>query len=113
MSALLLNDILTAEVETVADDTPIRQVLAIMEHSQISCIVATDRHNRPLGIFTEQDAIQLMADEHPIKDLCMGEVMSSPPLTAGEEVDFLDAYRMMTEKTYRHLLVIDKAAWSV
>ncbi|MEL0584551.1 MAG: EAL domain-containing protein [Candidatus Thiodiazotropha sp. (ex. Lucinoma kazani)] len=108
MTAILLKEILTAEVETVTDDTPIPQVLAIMEQSQISCIVATDQQNRPLGIFTEQDAIQLMADEHPINDLCMGEVMSSPPLTAGEEYEFLDAYRMMTEKSYRHLLVIDK-----
>ncbi|MCU7875258.1 MAG: CBS domain-containing protein [Candidatus Thiodiazotropha sp. (ex Lucinoma borealis)] len=109
MSAILLKEILTAAVETVTDDTPIQKVLAIMEQSQISCIVATDQQNRPLGIFTEQDAIRLMADEHPINDLCMGEVMSSMPLTAGEEVDFLDAYRMMTEKSYRHLLVIDKA----
>lgn len=108
MSALTLKHILTAEVETVSPDTSVDQVLSTMELRHISCLVAVDQQRRPIGIFTEQDAIRLMAEKKPIHNLTMGEVMSRSPLTAEESMDFHDAYRVMTEKSFRHLLVIAK-----
>ncbi|MES9990876.1 MAG: EAL domain-containing protein [Candidatus Thiodiazotropha sp.] len=105
-SALTLKHILTAEVETVSQHASVDQVLSTMEQQHISCLVAIDQRRRPIGIFTEQDAIRLMADKQPIHKLTMGEVMSGSPLTAEESMDFHDAYRIMTEKSYRHLLVI-------
>jgi diguanylate cyclase (GGDEF)-like protein/PAS domain S-box-containing protein len=78
-----------------------------MEREQISCIVAVDQDRRPIGIFTEQDAIKLMAGERPLHELSMKDVMSGSPLCAEESVDFHNAYRMMTEKSYRHLMVVN------
>ncbi|MCU7845200.1 MAG: EAL domain-containing protein [Candidatus Thiodiazotropha sp. (ex Monitilora ramsayi)] len=111
MSALTLKQILTASVETVPPDSPIDKVLLRMEQRQISCIVAIAPDRRPLGIFTEQDAIRLMAEEQPIHELSMGEVMSTSLLTAEESMDFHDAYRIMTEKSYRHLLIVDSEGY--
>ncbi|MCU7830217.1 MAG: EAL domain-containing protein [Candidatus Thiodiazotropha sp. (ex Myrtea sp. 'scaly one' KF741663)] len=107
MTRLSLNEILTAKVETTSVYTKVSEVLAHMERCQISCIVATDDKRRPLGIFTEQDALRVMANKGVVSDLCMKDVMSTPPLTARTDLDFHDAYRMMTEKSYRHLLVVD------
>lgn len=109
MTRLSLNEVLTAKVETTSLDTSVEQVLAHMERCQISCIVAIDHERRPLGIFTEQDALQVMVDRVVVSDLCMKDVMSTPPLTARTDTDFHDAYRLMTEKSYRHLLVVDNA----
>jgi diguanylate cyclase (GGDEF)-like protein/PAS domain S-box-containing protein len=78
-----------------------------MEVKQISCLVAIDEHQRPVGIFTEQDAIRLMAENYPAGEITMGDVMSSSPLSAEENMDFHDAYRTMAEKRFRHLLVVD------
>ncbi len=107
MSELTLKDILSAEVETVPPETSVSEVLSRMERGQISCIVAIDQDQRPIGIFTEQDAIKLMAGGQPIEKLSMKEVMSGSPLCAEESLDFHDAYRIMTQKSYRHLLVVD------
>ncbi|PVV07429.1 MAG: hypothetical protein B6D77_13970, partial [gamma proteobacterium symbiont of Ctena orbiculata] len=78
-----------------------------MERSQISCLVAVDENRRPIGIFTEQDAIRIMAERQSVREICMNDVMSHSPLTAAENMDFHDAYRIMSEKKYRHLLVVD------
>ncbi|MCU7937391.1 MAG: PAS domain S-box protein, partial [Candidatus Thiodiazotropha sp. (ex Dulcina madagascariensis)] len=109
MSALSLNEIMTTDPETAPPDTTMDVVLASMEKYKISCIVATDKEQRPVGIFTEQDAICLMAGERPISELTISDVMSSSLLTARGELGFHDAYRMMTERSYRHLLVVDEA----
>jgi diguanylate cyclase (GGDEF)-like protein/PAS domain S-box-containing protein len=107
MSALTLKHILTAEVETTSEESPIKDILARMEECKISCIIAVDGERRPIGIFTEQDAIKLMAQNRSISALRMGDVMSSDPLAVEEGMDFHDAYRLMTERSFRHLLVVD------
>jgi diguanylate cyclase (GGDEF)-like protein/PAS domain S-box-containing protein len=107
MSALTLKHILSAEVETALADTPIDKALLRMEQSQISCLVAIDVDRRPIGIFTEQDAIKLLAEKQSVSQISMGDVMSPSPLTAEETMDFHDAYRIMSENSFRHLLVVD------
>ncbi|MES9974731.1 MAG: CBS domain-containing protein, partial [Candidatus Thiodiazotropha sp.] len=112
-SALNLKQIQTTDVETVSADSPIGKVLLRMEEKQISCIVAIDKDRRPIGIFTEQDAIRLMAENLSIDNISMCDVMSLNPLTADENTDFHDAYRIMTEKHFRHLLVVDSQGYLV
>ncbi|WP_316368740.1 EAL domain-containing protein [Candidatus Thiodiazotropha sp. CDECU1] len=107
MSALTLKQIFSTEVETVSADIPIDKVLLRMERNQISCLVAVDENRRPIGIFTEQDAIRIMAERQSVREIRMNDVMSNSPLTAAENMDFHDAYRIMSEKKYRHLLVVD------
>ena len=107
MHKLTLQSVLSPSVFTVAPDAPLPDVLASMESMRISCVVAVDKSNRPLGIFTEQDAIRLMAERRVVAKLHMSEVMSASPLTAPSSLDFRDAYRLISEKGFRHLVVVD------
>jgi diguanylate cyclase (GGDEF)-like protein/PAS domain S-box-containing protein len=107
MQNLTLHSILAPSVVTVAPETPLADALATMQSLRISCIVAVDGNRVPLGIFTEQDAIRLMAERRPVAQTCMAEVMSSPPLTAPLGMDFRDGYRLISEKGYRHLVVVN------
>lgn len=107
MHTLPLHAILTPTVFTVAPHTPLADVLAAMESLRISCVIAVDGEHHPLGIFTEQDAIRLMAERKPVNQLCMSDVMSAPPLTATGDIDFRDAYHLIAGKHYRHLVVVD------
>lgn len=107
MKKLTLQSILSPSVFTVAPDAPLSDVLASMESMRISCAVAVDKTNRPLGIFTEQDAIRLMAERRTVAQLHMSDVMSASPLTAPSSLDFRDAYRLISEKGFRHLVVVD------
>ncbi|MBI5890673.1 MAG: EAL domain-containing protein [Nitrosomonadales bacterium] len=107
MHNLTLQAILTPSVFCVPADTPLPDVLASMESLHISCAVATDNTRRPLGIFTEQDAIRLMADRKVVAELRMSDVMSAPPLTAPADLNFRDAYRLVSDRNLRHLIVVD------
>ncbi len=107
MHKLTLQSILSPSVFTVAPEAPLPEVLASMESMSISCVVAVDKENHPQGIFTEQDAIRLMAERKKVAKLHMSDVMSASPLTAPANLDFHDAYRLISENGFRHLVVVD------
>jgi len=107
MHKLTLNSILSPSVFTVTPDIALTDVLASMESLRISCVIAIDEQHRAIGIFTEQDAITLMAERKEVAQLCMSDVMSPSPLTAPADMDFRDAYQLISGKGYRHLIVVD------
>ncbi|HCI13643.1 MAG TPA: hypothetical protein DFK12_06700 [Gallionellaceae bacterium] len=107
MNKVLLSEILTASVETIPADASIIDVLARMAALNISCAVAVDGDRRPLGIFTERDAVRLLAERRGLGDLQIGQVMSTPPFTSSSNIDFREAYRLLQERGFRHLVVVD------
>ncbi|HET7833812.1 MAG TPA: EAL domain-containing protein [Gallionella sp.] len=109
MQNLTLQAILSPTVITVAPDTPLTEVLTSMESLHLSCMVAVDDDRRPLGIFTDQDVIRLMAETSIVHELKMADVMNTVPLTATSNTDFRSAYHLISEKGFRHLIVVDAA----
>ncbi len=109
MPTLPLRDILTRDVFTVSPDTALTEVLKSMESRHISCVIAVDENTLPLGIFTEQDAIRLMADRKVVSHLCMADAMSAPPLTAPLDMDFRAAFEQLSQKNFRHMIVVDNS----
>ena len=109
MTTLPLQQILSATPISVGVVAPIIDVLAIMEQRRISCVLAVDSHNKPVGIFTEQDAITLMANTPDLHGVTMASVMHQPVFTAPADMDYRDAYRLMSARNYRHLAVVDAA----
>lgn len=108
MKTVLLSEILTATVKTASPDVAVSEVLAQMAALSISCVVAVDAGHRPLGIFTERDAVRLLAERRGLGTLKLGEVMSTPPFSSSADIDFREAYRMLQERGFRHLVVVDK-----
>ena len=53
-----LTALVNHEPVTIAPDTPLGEVLEIMEQRKISCLLTVDDQRRPTGIFTEQDAVR-------------------------------------------------------
>jgi diguanylate cyclase (GGDEF)-like protein/PAS domain S-box-containing protein len=107
MQKLTLHSVLSPSVFTVTTDTALPDVLASMESLRISCVIAIDVQHHAIGIFTEQDAIALMAERKDVAKLSMSDVMSTSLLTAPADMDFRDAYQLMSGKGYRHLIVAD------
>ncbi len=107
MHKVLLSEILTAAVKTATPEAAIADVLAEMATLSISCAVAVDGDRKPLGIFTERDAVRLLAERRGLNSLRMCDVMSTPPFTSSADIDFREAYRMLQERGFRHLVVVD------
>lgn len=77
----------------------------MQRHSISSIVVAEDRH--PLGIFTERDAVMQSSRRNDLRDMTVGEVMSSPLVVARPDLELHDAYQLMVDQGIRHLLVVD------
>lgn len=107
MKKVLLGEILTSSVKTAPPDAAISGVLAEMVSLRISCVVAVDAERRPLGIFTERDVVRLLAERRGLGSLKMAEVMSTPPFSSSTDIDFREAYRLLQERGFRHLVVVD------
>lgn len=105
----LLSEIMTKGVIVASPSTPASQALGFLKKNRISCIPIVE-NNRPVGIFTERKIIQLAAR----KDLerashTLGELMTSPVLTAEKTMDIYSAYNLLSSHSIRHLIVVDEA----
>ncbi|MCK9201138.1 MAG: EAL domain-containing protein [Gallionella sp.] len=107
MKKVLLSEILTASVTTVPPNAVIVDVMAAMASRGISCVVAVDGERKPLGIFTERDAVRLLAERRGLDSLKMADVMSTPPFTSSADIDFREAYRLLQGRGFRHLVVVN------
>jgi diguanylate cyclase (GGDEF)-like protein/PAS domain S-box-containing protein len=92
---------------TVAADTPLSEVLSIMEQRKISCLLTLDAQGGPVGIFTEQDAVRTLVAAAEPPPQTMADVMQRPVFSMTGSVDYRDAYREMMARRYRHLAVVD------
>jgi CBS domain-containing protein len=92
---------------TITPDKSVSHALGIMEQQKLSALtVANDRN--PLGIFTERALIQIRAGGSIEYSWPIHKVMSSPPLTASVNMDYREAYQLLLQHRYRHLVVTDR-----
>lgn len=102
-----LKTILSPNVVTVEPESRVSDALKVMKSRTISSVVVVDEVNKPVGIFTEQDAIRLLAESKSLSLLIMGDVMSKPVLCAKESMGYGIAYQLMSDHQVRHLVVVD------
>ncbi len=97
---------MTTPVLTITPDRSVSHALDIMNQEKLSAlIVAKDR--KPLGIFTERALIQIRTGGNIDYSWPIHRVMSSPPLTASLSMDHREAYQLLLQHRFRHLVVTD------
>lgn len=106
MKLITVKSIVSDQALALNAAQPIVKALEMMTNLGISSVIVVDSENRPIGIFTEHDALRVVADfvdiEHPLS-----EVMTADPFCVEDTLYLHDAYAMMEEKGYRHLVVTD------
>jgi diguanylate cyclase (GGDEF)-like protein/PAS domain S-box-containing protein len=107
MVSATLRDILTPGVIGVPESASVATALSSMREARISSVVALSRR-RPVGILTERGVIGAMAAHgQALFRFKVREIMSSPVLTAREDMLIHEAFTMLMEKNIRHLVVVD------
>lgn len=86
----------------------VAQALEMMAGDSISSVVITDEGTRPVGIFTERDALRIVAEEMDTT-ISLQQVMTPDPFCVPGSVQLHDAYLSMEEKGFRHLIVVDES----
>jgi CBS domain-containing protein len=100
----LVSEVLSTPVCVEASAT-VREVFAILkQHQTGSVLICADRQLR--GIFTERDALRLMARGESV-DVPIETVMVSEPSTTSTESTVGEAIRAMFSGGYRRLPVLD------
>ncbi|MBE9187867.1 CBS domain-containing protein [Microcoleus sp. LEGE 07076] len=112
---------------TVAPETPIAEVLALMNPMRVSCKICNEKQkavpgpakrscvtvvedNRPIGIFTERDIVKLTTVEACAIKLTIADVMTRSPITLkqSESQDIFTAMFTLRQHQIRHLPVVDE-----
>jgi len=103
-SLILVKDIMTKAIISVANDTTVFQVAKMMEQGGIGAVlVKTDGHLS--GIITDRDyATKIVAHNFP-SDTPVEQIMTSPLITINFDESISDAAKRMTSKKIRKLAV--------
>jgi diguanylate cyclase (GGDEF)-like protein/PAS domain S-box-containing protein len=97
---------MTRQVLSTTPEQSLAVAASRMTEAGISSLIVVDHEQQPLGILTERDLLlawgQNRDPEQPV-----GEVMSSPVLSAPESTEWKEAFHLLLQKRIRHLIITD------
>ena len=99
---IMIEDVVTAKLNIT-----IKDAVRTLHEKHVGSIVITDDNQKCVGIFTEQDAIRIIAKEVPL-DTTIDQVMTKNVVTIGEEASLEEARRLVISHRIRHLPVVDR-----
>ncbi len=98
---LMIEDVVTAKANIT-----VRDAVRTLQEKHVGSIVITNDSQKCVGIFTERDAIRIMANEVSL-DTVIDQVMTKNVITIGEEASIEEAKRLVISHGIRHLPVVD------
>jgi CBS domain-containing protein len=102
-----IGSLITRAVLTVEAGDSVRDAAVwMMERGVGSAVVMTD--GKPVAIVTDREALRVIARGEDPDSLTAGECVPKRLKTVRPELDVLEAARIMREKGFRHLVVVDE-----
>lgn len=98
---VMLEDVVTAKPNITAKDA-----VRTLRETHVGSIVITDENRKCIGIFTERDAIRIIANDVSL-DTPIEQVMTKNVATIGKEASLEEARRLIISHGIRHLPVVD------
>ncbi len=102
-----IDSLITRAVLTVSEGDSLRDTAVWMiERGVGSAVVLTD--GKPSGIVTDRDALRAIARGKDGSDLTVGDLLPSKLTTVQPSLEVREAARLMRERGFRHLVVVDE-----
>lgn len=105
-ASVVLKDICSTDPVRVPPTAPVSEVLETMHAMRISSVVVVEGR-RPVGIFTERDAMHVFVHGSEARLVPVSAVMGKPPVVAHLDTGFFEAYHLCAHNGVRHLIVVD------
>jgi predicted transcriptional regulator len=100
-----VKDVATRALVWTSPEECIRQAARQLGANQIGALTV-GAGGRPVGVLTEWDIVQAVADGVDLNETCVGEYMTPVVLGIEEDVAVSDAVAQMKEYRVRHLVVL-------
>jgi CBS domain-containing protein len=104
---LKIRDLMCKQVITAKEDISIQDAIQILNDRHVGSLVVIDDQEKCRGIFTERDAIRVMAHKFAL-DKPLSTVMSKHVVVVSIEASFDEAKEIMFSHKVRHLPVTDQ-----
>ena len=102
----LLRDVAVRHLVTVAPQSSLRRASKVMTDRGVGAAVVIDKES-VAGIITERDILHAIADGKDVDDTHVDQEMTADVVSGAPGWDILRAVKTMTERGFRHLLVME------
>jgi CBS domain-containing protein len=115
-----VDELMSADVVSVAEDAPFKEIAELLTRDHISAVPVVDADRRVVGVVSEADLMRKYGSPperlHPRlrrRDRAKGrattaaELMSAPPITVPVNGDVTSAARLMFDRDVKRLPVVD------
>lgn len=99
-----VKDVMSSPVFQVEANTTLQETCKLMLEKGVGSVIVTD-NGKPKGIFTDRDAVRAIANGASAMDELRTVATMRDLVTVNEEVDIIQAAKLMAEKKIRHLPV--------
>ncbi len=109
MEDVLIETIMTKEVESAPPGCSLREVTETMRDRRISCVIVCEE-GRPVGLVTERDLVRVLADDlegKPERPRTVGEAMSLPAFSVRSGDSVHSAIQVLEKRGFRRAPVLD------
>ena len=104
---LLVKHMMLTNVITASPSMTVKETIKMLHEKHVGCVVSIDDDKKCIGIFTERDAIRLVA-ENVQMDQPLDNVMTKNVVTIQEDSSINEARRTIQVHRTRHLPVVNQ-----
>lgn len=107
LTAIPVSEIMTKDVKKAKTSEPVLYAIGLMAKHKISSVVIVDEKGKPVGMFTEKDAIRIIPEHKRQLILELKSVMSTPLVTILPSSSLSTVLSLMAERNINHLPVVE------
>ena len=104
---LKVKHMMLTNVITANPSMTVKETIEILYEKHIGCVVTIDENKTCIGIFTERDAIRLMAKNVDL-DQPLGNLMTKNVITIQQDSSINEVRRTIQTHSIRHLPVVNQ-----
>ena len=104
---LLVKHMMLTNVIKASPSMTVKETIKILYKKHIGCVVSIDENEKCIGIFTERDAIRLVAENVELNQP-LGNVMTKNVITIQENSSINEVRRTIQTHSIRHLPVVNQ-----
>lgn len=104
---LRVEHVMVENVVTAKGNITVKRAIEMLHEKHLGSIVVIDEEEKCIGIFTERDAIRIVAKDTHL-DTPLDKVMTRNVVTIGKGATIEEARRLIVSHRIRHLPVVDQ-----